>query len=227
MKSWKRITLVISVLISGASFFGYWSLNQFNQAFDTLSASHLASTLTASASFKKDASFTSNLAEISKALTSSTTVEALMVMAGATTTATTTSSTVTATTTPVVFNFADLELSFTFPKKGDEVYSGCTYQISWKSSATINALETALVDVSTMESLGTIASGLATDHTTEGDSQNLKWKVGAVRPGAYYIKVSKVNGVKIEFRSKAFEIMKMPKGIGEGVKIKLCRESGM
>src|SRR3989344_3127042 len=44
MKSWKRITLVIFVLIGGTLSFGYWSMNQFDIAFDNISAPYFANT---------------------------------------------------------------------------------------------------------------------------------------------------------------------------------------
>ncbi len=43
MKNWMRIILVVFFLIGGVAFFGYWSFDQFNQAFDTLTNSSLAS----------------------------------------------------------------------------------------------------------------------------------------------------------------------------------------
>ncbi|OHB19092.1 MAG: hypothetical protein A3D40_02355 [Parcubacteria group bacterium RIFCSPHIGHO2_02_FULL_40_12] len=67
---------------------------------------------------------------------------------------------------------------------------------------------------------------MAKENTIEKESQNLNWKVGfSVWPGAYYIKVSKINGVEAEFRSGVFGINKMPEGIDEEEKINICRES--
>jgi hypothetical protein len=118
-----------------------------------------------------------------------------------------------------------LELSFIFPQKGDEAYIDCAYQISWQSSTTIHSLETTIVDVGTRKSVGPIASGLAKENIIEKDLQNLEWKVGAVWPGKYYIKVSKINGVEAEFRSNVFQISKMPAGIDEEEEIHICRAS--
>src|SRR3989338_2510291 len=200
MRNWKRITLVIFVLVGGTTFFGYWSIKQFNNVFDDLSAS-LASTYSSYPSFfKQRAELASTFTEIYGGL------------------ATSTNSELTSTSTVP-------ELSFIFPQNNTRVYIGCTYQISWQSSTTINSLQTALVDAGTMESVGPIASGLAKENTIGRDLQNLEWKVGVVWPGTYYIKVSKIHGVEVEFRSKVFEINKMPKGIDEEEKINLCRES--
>lgn len=192
MKSWKRITLMTFILIGGTAFFGYWSLNQFNNVFDNLSASYVANTLPITSSFKTDVGLASTPPEIAGELATST----------------------------------DLELSFTFPQKNSEVYIGCTYELSWQSSTTVTALETVLIDAGTREPAGPIASGLAEENTIEKDSQNLKWKVGIVWPGEYYIKVSKMNGVKAEFRSKVFEISKIPEDLSTDEKENICKESG-
>lgn len=181
MNSWKRIIIAVFVLIGSAVFFGHWSLNQFNNAFDNLSTSYVANISSVSPSSKI------NNNQIST---------------------------------------TSLEMSFTFPQKGDGVYIGCTYQISWQSSTTINSLETALIDAGTREAAGPIASGLAKENTIGKDSQNLKWKVGVVWPGAYYIKISKINGVDTEFRSKVFEINRMLTNISTDEQENICKESG-
>lgn len=217
MNSWQRITLVSFVLIGGTLYFGYWSINQFNNAFDNLSASSVANTLTVSTFFKKDFDLASTSSTGNVEVLATSTDEIIPTI---------TSSTTIATTIPVTATSTDLKLSFTFPQKGDKVYTDCTYQISWQSSTTINSLETALVDAGTRESVGPIASGLAKENTIERDLQNLKWKVGVVWPGTYYIKVSKINGVEAEFRSKIFEINKMPEGFDGEEKNSICSEFG-
>jgi len=172
MGSWKRIAVVIFVLIGSVTFFSYWSISQFNQAFDNL---------------------------------------------GLTSTSLETSGEV-ATSTP--------ELSLTFPKKGTGVYIGCTYPISWQSSTTTSSLEIALVDASSSVSLGPITSGLAREMAIEKDSQNINWKVGFVRPGAYYIKISKINGVDTDTISKVFIINKIPESISASEQKNICEEFG-
>jgi hypothetical protein len=120
----------------------------------------------------------------------------------------------------------NLELSFDFPKKGDGVYISCTYPISWQSSTAINLLETVLVDAGTSESVGPIASGLAKENIIEKDLQNLNWKVGAIWPGAYYIKVLKINDTDTEIKSNVFTIDKIPQGANNDERKKICKESG-
>jgi hypothetical protein len=120
----------------------------------------------------------------------------------------------------------DLELAFTFPQSGDRVYYGCTYPISWQSSTTINSLGTTLIDAGTGESAGPIASGLAKENAIEKDLQNLNWKVGNVWPGDYYIRVSKINGIETEFKSKVFEINRIPEEIDASEQESICKESG-
>jgi hypothetical protein len=209
MKSWKRITLVVFVLIGGVTFFSYWSINQFNQVFDNLSAS-VVNTRSVYPSFKQKTELASTSPEISGEFATSTDSEL-------------------ASTSPemsvIVATSTNPELSFTFLSKDTKVYIGCTYPISWQSSTTINSLGTILVDAGTREPVGPIASGLAKENAVETDSQNLEWKVGVVWPGSYYIKVSKINGVEAEFRSKVFEINKMSENISTSEKENICKGS--
>ena len=194
VKNWKRITLVIFVLIGVTMSFGFWSLQQFNNAnnaFDNLSVAYLADTSQAYSFFKQRTELASTSPETSGEFATST----------------------------------DPKLSFTFPQKGDEIYIGCTYQISWQSSTMVSSLEAALIDAGAIGAIGPKTSGLAKENTIEKESQNLNWKVGlSVWPGAYYIKVSKINGVEAVFRSQVFKISQMPKGIDEEEKINICRK---
>ncbi len=134
-------------------------------------------------------------------------------------------STTTPETTSTSATSTDLKLSFIFPQKGSEVYIGCTYQLSFQSSTIIRSLETALIDAVTIETVEPIASGLARENKIEPNSQSLNWKVGVVWPGEYYIKVSNINGVDLENKSKVFTISKMPKGISADEREKICKES--
>lgn len=201
--------------------FAYWSQYQFNNAFNDLETTITANTLLVSlvsSSLKKDTDLASTSPEISEAFASSS-KETIPVITSTTTAATASLSTDAST---------DLGLSFIFPQKGGGVYIGCTYPISWQSSTTINSLKTALVDAGTGESMGPIASGLAKESVIETDSQNLNWKVGAVWPGKYYIKVLKINGADAEMRSTVFTINKInniPKGIDADEREKICKES--
>lgn len=222
MTSWKRIILVIFVVIGSVTAFGYWSISQFNQALDNVSASYLASTHSLYAAFKQSTKRASTSQEITGELATST--DATILLSTATTTDSTSSLQASATTTPVTST--DVELSFTFPKSGDDVYIDCTYPISWQSSTTIDVMETVLVDAGTGESAGPIASGLAREYIIETDAQGLDWKVGIVWPGDYYIKVLKVNGTDTEMRSKVFTIHKMTEGIHTDEREKICKGSG-
>jgi len=212
MKNWIRIFLVSFVLIGGTISFGYWSINRFNQAFDVnLNASYLANTYSVYPAFKQNAGSASTSPEISGELATSTgsqsSPKAMTGEAGQ--------------VTPT-----DPELSFTFPQKDTRVYIGCTYQISWQSSTTIHSWETALVDAGMREVVGPKTSGLAKENTIEKESQNLNWKVGFVWPGAYYIKISKINDVDTETRSKNFIINEMPSGSGKKEQKGLCEKTG-
>ena len=187
MRSLVRITLVIIVLVGGTAFFGYWSMNQFNQAYDDLGSTYLASTYSARRSFELAAS--STVAE----------------------------STATSTVT---------EFSFTFPNSNTQAYMGCTYPISWESPTNVDSLEAVLVDAGTRETIGPRTSGLATESSVEDGSRELSWKIGSVWPGAYYIKISKINDLESEIRSKIFMISKMPRDISTSEQESICGESG-
>lgn len=211
MANWKRITLVVFVLIGGTMAFGYWFRYQFTLTLNNLETIITANTLLVSPSLKKDA----NLA--------STSLETFGVLA---TSSGETISEVTTSTIPVTASSSDLEPSFNFPKK--EVYIGCTYPISWQPSATINSLGTVLVDAGARKVIDPIVSGLAKESIIETDSKNLNWKVGVtVWPGKYYIKVFKINSSDVEIRSKVFIINTMPKGISTDEREKICKKSGV
>ena len=104
--------------------------------------------------------------------------------------------------------------------------SSCTYQIAWRSSTTIHSLYATLVDADTGKSMGPVASGLAKENTIEKEPQNLNWKVGFVLPGAYYIKISKINNVDIEAESEIFIINKISENIDISEQKNICEESG-
>ena len=211
---WKRITLVSFVLIGGTISFGYWFLNQHNQVLDDLSASYLAN-INSAPYFKQRTELASTSPEISGEFATST--DGAIPSITATTTA--------ATTTLLAATSTDLKLAFTFPKKNDEVFIGCTYRLSWQTSTIIKSLEPTLVDAGTKESMGPIASGLAKENVIKKDSQNLSWKVGAVWPGKYYIKVSNINGIDVETRSNVFTISKIPNDISAAEREKKCKQS--
>ena len=177
--------------------FGYWSVNQFNQVFDTLShtlsATSVANVSAVSSLLKKDAEVASTSPEVfTNAFATST----------------------------------DSEVSFTLLHKDIGLYIGCTYPISWQASTTIRSLETTLVDAGTRKPTGPIASGLAKENNIETDSQNLKWKVGIVWPGKYFIEISSVNGIATDEISQRFIINEMPDGINAEDKKNLCDTTG-
>ncbi len=202
MPNWKRIILVVFVLIGGTMTFAFWSRYQFNSALSDLETTITANTLLVSSPLEKDAGLASASLEISEAPASSSEE-----------------------TIPVTASSVDLEPSFTFPRKGDKVYIGCTYPISWQSSTKINSLEIALIDAGARKSIDPVASGLAKESVIKTDSQNLNWKVGMVWPGKYYIKVLKINDADVEIRSKIFTINNLPKGIDADEREKICKES--
>lgn len=179
--------------------FSYWSFNQFSKTLSNFETALTANVVSFSVSPEKETESASGVPITS---TPTSEVEAL--------------------TESVE---ADPELSFTFPKKGDEVYIGCTYPISWQSSTTVNLLETILVDAGTSQSAGPVTSGLLKENVIDEDLQNINWKVGSVWPGAYYIKVLKINGIEEEFRSNVFTISRIPSGTDTDEREKICHTS--
>lgn len=198
MKKWIRIFLVCFVLVGGTAVFAHQLLNQFNKALDNLTAASLA--------FAKIPPIP---------ISEKTSKEQIL-----TTTSTSTPETITASATST-----DLKFSLIFPKKNSEVYIGCTYQLLFQSTTTTSLVETVLIDAGTIETVEPITSGLAMEHEVEPDSQGLDWKVGAVLPGEYYIKVSNINGVDSENYSDIFTIGKMQSGIGVKEREKICKET--
>ena len=204
MKNWKRIILVVLVLIGGTASFSYWSISQFDQTFDSLGASHIANVASVHSAYtlakrqKTDTTLSSEGKVLGESATSTENVEEAV-----STSTTETSEGLDIVTKP--------ELSFIFPQENDEIYIGCTYQISWESSGTVASLEAVLVDAITGEHAGPVRSGIAKENTIDGE-QKLEWKVGAVWPGWYYIEVPRVNGAERDFKSNVFEISKTPEG---------------
>lgn len=117
----------------------------------------------------------------------------------------------------------DLGPSFIFPKKGDEVYAGCTYSISFQSLK-VSSLTTALIDAGSRDTIKPTESGLASKNNIEPVSQSFNWKVGMAFHGEYYIKATSVNGAV--FRSDVFNLKWFPRDISDGEKEKICRLSG-
>ena len=178
--------------------FGYWSLNQFNQVFDTLShtlsATSVANVSAVSSLIKRDADIASTSPEVS-----------------------------TEVFTNAFATSTDSEAPFTLLYNDMGLYIGCTYPICWQASTTIRSLETTLVDAVPRDVVEQKISGLAKENTIE-DSQPIHWKVGeGVLPGTYYIKISKINGAEAVVRSSAFAINKMPEGLDEEEQTSLCR----
>ncbi len=119
----------------------------------------------------------------------------------------------------------DEKLALVFSNNNTKVYIGCTYQLLFESSTTTNSLGAVLIDADTLETIEPITSGLAEESKFQPDSQRLNWKVGAVSPSAYYIKVTSIDGVDADIYSSVFTVSKIPKGIGMKDKEKICKES--
>src|SRR3989344_2659710 len=164
MKDWKRIVLVVFVLLGATLSFRYWSLNQFDDVFENLSASYIAISPI-----------------VHKLPTTATSTPVAATSTPTTSEASSTSS-----------SDIDPKFQLIFSPKKNGVYIGCTYEISWLASTTIKSLETVLIDAGTRKPTGPVASGLAKENTIDADSQVLEWKVGVIWPGEYFISISNV-----------------------------------
>jgi len=197
-------------LIGGTAFFVYQLSNQFNNALDNLSASSFAIAKIPPIHF---------FDKTNKEQIPTSTPETISIPAVSTDPiSTSTPETISTSTTPT-----DLKLSFIFPKKNNEVYIGCTYQLSFQSSSAIRSLVTALIDAGVRKPIEPFVSGLASENKIEPNSKSLDWEVGEVWPGKYYIKVTDIHGV--DLRSDVFTIRKMPSGISADEREKICKES--
>lgn len=218
MKGWIRIALITVVLIGSASLFGYWSVNQLNATFNTVSATYLQNTSSVYLSLKHgNAESASTSPETAVSTATSTDLQ---------------QNAESASTSPKLFvsiaTSTDPKISFIFPfpQKDAEVYIGCIYPISWQASTTIRSFRAELVDAVTRDTLEPKTSGLTKENTIEKGTQNLDWGVEAVRLGSYYIKISKVNAGTAVARSGVFMINKMSGGISANERENICKESG-
>jgi len=211
MSGWKYVSIVVLLLLGGIIYFGYWAYSQHNLALDAYSASY--------------AQLSASFATYTKTALSWRTATSTAISEISTTTPQNIS-----TSSPIIISTSatstDLKLAFVLPNKDNEIYAGCTYQIPLQSTTTIRSLGVTLIDAGTREAIGPIASGLAKESAIEKGSQNLKWKVGAVWPGTYYFKVSSINGVDAEIRSKVFRINKVPVDMPTDEKMSICKGSG-
>ena len=212
MNNWKRIAIVL-VLIGSTALFYFWSTNQFKQVFNDLDSINIYS------SYPTKQNTESNL--ISPEI-----LGELAVSTESTTSTTDINTEAEASDTDIETISDNLEFSFTSPQKGEDVYIGCTYSVPWESSTIVGSLSVDLIDAGTRETMGPIASGLLKQNIIEEGLQDLKWKVGVVWPGVYYIKVSNINDVETVFRSEVFNINKISENISISEKENICKESG-
>ena len=198
MKDWKRIVLVVFVLLGATLSFRYWSLNQFDDVFENLSASYIAISPI-----------------VHKLPTTATSTPVAATSTPTTSEASSTSS-----------SDIDPKFQLIFSPKKNGVYIGCTYEISWLASTTIKSLETVLIDAGTRKPTGPVASGLAKENTIDADSQVLEWKVGVIWPGEYFISISNVNHMATDERSQKFIVNEIPNGSNKKEQKNLCEETG-
>lgn len=204
-----RIILVTFVLIGGATFFGFWSIGQFDQAFDDFSQANAQ--FAYSSLLRKDV--------LGKKLASTTPVISGVV-------ATSTDLNLVSTSSEMTLGVATLtnpQLSFSFLQSDTKVYTECTYSISWDPFIKVDSLEIDLVDATTGILVEANTSGFAKENILEEDSDHLDWKVGGVLPGEYFILISKINGIEREVRSKYFMIYNMPEDISTNERKNICK----
>ena len=97
------------------------------------------------------------------------------------------------------------DMTLTFPQKGNVLYVGCNYTVTWNATSSITALEIALVDAGTRKPSGPKTSGLSST-SSPAQIESLHWKVGNVWPGNYFIAISSINGNTVDKKSDVFTI---------------------
>lgn len=190
MSNYRRISFIVFVLVGGAISFGYWSVSEFDTAFQNIDQS-LASTHEAYDFLKQRNEEKIIQTEPEEVAATST----------------------------------NIELSFIFPEKGANLYIGCTYDLNFISSSTISYIDATLFDAGNKKEIIDSSSGLNEENNIQKDFQNIKWKVGAVWPGEYYIQTSKINGSDIQTKSEIFLINRMPEDIDVPAQKEICKNS--
>ncbi len=208
-----RITSVSFILIGATIFFGHWSLVQFDYVFEGLSSVYAVNTASIPLSIETNNEQIATTSSDAVMATSSKVIDDQ-------------ASTTTLEIDETIATSTEVVLSFVFPKKDSNLYIGCTYDISWQPTAIVDSMSLVLVDAGTGKISGPVASGLAKESKIETDAQNLKWKVGVVWPGRYYVKASKINNVETLFKSKIFEINKISANMSASERENICKESG-
>lgn len=216
MKNGIRILLVCLVLFGGTALFGYWSLNRFNHSLNALRDTCFAianqpPVLYCDKERAERVAMNTKKEEPVPEPVSEPVAEPIPEVTPA--------SVIVVDPTPVAPK--DLNVSFVFPQKNTEIYNGCTYQISFESSAAIGSLVTALVDAGAKDLVEPAKSGLAKENNIEPTAKSFAWDVKAVWPGPYYIKATDLNGVDV--RSGVFSVKNLPKGVSPEEKAKLCK----
>jgi hypothetical protein len=220
MSEWKRIFLICLVLIGSTAVFAYYSLNQFNNALDDLSASFTSSILKTPISSEKktkeNIKINVNETEIEPA---SASLEVDSTLQPITETAET----------------VDSGSFFIFPKINEKIYSGCTYKISFQDLIqsskveNLDIVEIALIDAGSKKSIEPTESGLMLENKIEPKLKSLNWSVGLVWPGKYYIKLLNIKEEDVglgKIRSNIFSITRMPKNLNIDDKKEICQETG-
>ncbi len=198
MKEIRYIVFIIIILIGGAIIFRYWALNNINLALSDIDKNDVFEVY-----IPKKVVLEAIVEPENKGFSSSPTTEKVL-----------TSSEVRKEESVRVVNIDSkkLDISFISPKKDENLYIGCKYQISFYSSSAVNSIGMSLNDFGTRKAQGPIASGIAKE-ITGIDIKSIEWKIGNVWPGKYFISTLVVNGQDLSKKSSGFNINKIPEDI--------------
>ncbi len=197
MKHFKRIAITSTILIGSTLAFGFWALNKFNNAFSDIDEAYKIHTINP---YKNPNQITQFSQSTSTA--TSTTVASLE-------TSNHIASTTTKNTETTQEKNTNTGFKFTFPKKDTNIYTNCSYKISWNSSD-VKSINLSLVDAGTKKPLLKtygIPKNLSGENLTGFD-----WKVGFVWPGEYYILAGDINNVNWQEKSPVFTVVDTPDG---------------
>jgi hypothetical protein len=206
MKEAKRIILIIILLVGGAMIFRFWALSQFDKTLD---------------SPKKEANFNGVIKKIFPEEKKVSELEIKKELE------TPSENQIIENNLPLLEETEPIEkelnLSFVFPVKENNVFIGCKYNVVWRSEIPSDKLKFSLVDAGMRKELGPITSGIPKT-LTEVKVQSLEWKVGNVWPGRYYILISDINDEYTKKRSGVFNIKKISEGTSPDLVADFCKK---
>jgi hypothetical protein len=200
MNHWKRIFIVGTVLLGGTLGFGFWAINEFDNAFSKLANTATVQTanifsISSSTEILQDNSTSTESAVFSTSTISTTTISDVII------------SNVVSTTT----NATTSQFTILSPQKGEILYANCGYNIKWNEPNTISSADIWIVNADTIQKIHPTKSNLIIN-ATSSPLTSYTWWIGDVEPAQYYIFISKINGEDTLYRGEKFVISSLSGG---------------